>query len=72
MRVTPGRVHDERAGILADSFGERFRALLDDDIAPANLARKRSIEGGTVRVFGVLQWRDDDVVLEPWLALRKI
>ena len=69
MSITPGRVHDERARVLAHGFGEGFGSLLDDDIAPADLAWLRGIEGRTFGVVSVGELGNVDFGLETRLAL---
>lgn len=36
--VTPGRVHDQAAGVSPDGLGEGLGALVDDNVAPAGEA----------------------------------
>lgn len=70
MRVAPGRVHDEAAGVLAHRLGERLWTLVDYDVAPTKFARERCIQRWAVsRVFSALELRNDDLCLETGLAL---
>lgn len=69
MGITPGRVHDEHAGVLANGLGERLGALLDDDVAPAELAWHGGVEWGAVGVFAVGELGDVDFGSETRLAL---
>lgn len=72
MGVTPGGVHDESARIRANGFGESFGTFLDDDVSPADFAWDRGVERWAVGVFPVVERRDDDLVLEAWLALHPL
>lgn len=72
MCVTPGCVHDEGTRVFANGFGEGFRAMLNDDIAPAYLAGKRGIERWTTaRRVPVFELRDNNLCFEPRLALNE-
>lgn len=71
MRVTPGRVHDERARVLADGLGKGLGAVLDNDVAPTNFAGERGVEGRPVEgVLTVLEGRDNDFVFEARFTLK--
>jgi hypothetical protein len=65
--ITPGRVHDQASGILANSLGERLWSLLDDDVPPALSARLSRVERRTVRVLALERW-DDDLIGQAGLA----
>lgn len=69
MRIAPGRVHDQHAGVLAHRLRERLRPVLDDDVPPSLLARQRRVQRRPVRALPVLERRYDHLVLEPGLAL---
>jgi hypothetical protein len=70
VSITPGSVHDERSGILADSLGEGFGTVLDDNVAPSDLARESGVERRAVGVIPVLELGNDDFGLEAWFSLR--
>ena len=72
MSISPCCIHDECVGIGADGFGEGFGSLLDDDIAPADLAWLRGIEGRTFGVVSVGELGNVDFGLETRLALVRI
>ena len=69
VRVAPGGVHDEHAGVLADGLGEGLGAVLDDDVAPTDLAWHAGVERSAVGVLRVAQRWDDNLRLETRLAL---
>ena len=71
MRIAPGGVHDQTARVLADGLSECLRALLDDDVAPAGRAGLGGVEGRGRWVVTVVEGRDDDVILEAGLALKR-
>lgn len=68
--ITPGGVHDERSGILANGLGERLGALLDDDVAPSELARRGGVERSTLGVGPVGELGDLNFGLETGLSLQ--
>lgn len=68
--ITPGGVHDERSGILADGLGERLGSLLDDDVAPSELAGHRGVERRAFGISPVRELGDLDVGLEAGLSLQ--
>lgn len=70
MGVTPGGVHDERAGVSADGLGEGFGALLNDDVPPPDLIGHGGVEYGIGGVFARVEGRNDDFVFEAGFALR--
>ena len=71
MSISPGRVHDKDTWVLADGLGKRLGSLLDNDVSPASLAGKGSIEGRSVFwVFTVLEHRDDNIFPEPRFTLE--
>jgi hypothetical protein len=49
VSVSPRCVHQKTALVLANSLGKGLGALLNDDVAPALLARLADIELGTLR-----------------------
>lgn len=70
MGITPSGVHDESARILANGLSERFRSLLDNDIAPTNLAWVAAVERWTcIWVLTILQSGNDYFRLETGLSL---
>ena len=69
MRVAPGGVHDEHAGVLADGLGEGLGAVLDDDVAPADFAREGGVGGGSVGVRAVDELGNDDLFPEARFSL---
>jgi hypothetical protein len=70
MGITPSGVHDESTRILANGLSERFRSLLDDDVAPSNLAWLAAVERWTgLWVLTILQTGNDYVRLETGLSL---
>jgi hypothetical protein len=70
MRVSPRRVHDQAARILADCFRECLRPVFDDDIAPADGAWEVRVERRAILwVLATLQLGDDDLGFETRLAL---
>ena len=70
MSITPGGIHDQAARVRADGLGEGFGALLDDDVAPTDLAWHRGVDGRAVRIVAVLQLGDDNLILETGLSLE--
>jgi len=69
MGITPGGVHDENAGVIADGFGEGFGAVFDDDVATADGAWEGSVEGSSVGILGILEFGNFDFCPETWFTL---
>ena len=72
MRVTPRSVHDECSGIRADSLGESFRSLLDDDVPPTTFVGERRVEWGAIRIIAILEYGNNDIALEARFTLQKV
>ena len=68
MRITPCSVHDENTRVLAHGLGECLGTLLDDDVAPADLAREGRVERRALGVFAVDKFGDVDLVPEAGFA----
>ena len=71
MSITPGGIHDQATRVRANGLGEGFGALLDDDVAPTDLAWQRGVDGRAVRIVAVLQLGDDNLILETGLSLPR-
>lgn len=69
MRITPGRVHDERSRVLTNCFSERFGTVLDNDVSPTDLAWYGGVERRSIEIVAILKLRDDDSCLQAWFAL---
>ncbi len=71
MSVTPCRVHDESARVRPDGFGECLWTFVDNDIAPALLARDRCVQWRTVGIRPVWKLGDNDLFFEARLPLYR-
>lgn len=69
MRIAPGGVHDEASRVLTHGLGEGLGAMLNDDVAPADLAGEGGVDRGSLGVVTVRQLGDDNFGLEAGLAL---
>jgi hypothetical protein len=69
MSITPGRVHNQAARVLADGFSEGGGTLLGDDVAPALLAWHAGVDH-LVGDRRINQLRNDDLSVESRLALE--
>jgi hypothetical protein len=68
VRITPSCVHDERSRVFAHGLCESFGTLLDNNVAPSNLTRERSVKGCPIRTITALELGNDDIILKAWLA----
>lgn len=66
MSVPPCCVHDKRARVLSDGFGEGFGTVVDDDVTPAQLTRLCSVNGRTI--VTVPQRGDNNFLFETWFT----
>lgn len=64
VSVTPGGIHDQATGVLPNSLGKGLRALLYNDVTPADGARNGGVERGPLWIFPVGELGDDGIGLE--------
>ena len=69
VRITPRRVHDEGAWVLADGLCKCLWSFLNNDVSPADFARECCIERWAIGIFAVLKRRNDDFILETGFSL---
>ena len=71
MGVTPRRVHDQAAWVRADGLGKCLGTVVDNNVAPADLAWESCVgeDLGVVRVVAALELRDLDLRLETRFSL---
>ena len=73
MRVAPRRVHDQASRVVADGLSKCLGPMFDNDVPPTNGAWQIGVEWRAVlRVFPVLQLRNDDISFETRLALFEL
>ena len=69
MCITPRRIHNERARVLADGLCKSLRSFLNDDVPPADFARECCVERGAIGIIATLKRGDDDFILETGFSL---
>jgi hypothetical protein len=67
--ITPRRIHDERARVLADGLCKCLWPFFRDDVPPADFAREGCVERGATGIIAVLKRGNDDFILETRFAL---
>jgi hypothetical protein len=68
MSISPCGIHDKSSRIFTNSFGEGFRTVLHNDVAPSDLTREGGIESSS-GVLSALQNRNNNVGFKPRFAL---
>lgn len=64
MSVSPSCIHDKRAWVLPDRFGEGLWTVLDDDITPTHLTRQCGVDGWAIYVVTILQLGNNNITFK--------